>query len=66
MPPFMTSQNTILCACVFAFVVVTTQSFMLIAILKRRKVKASGWFYNFGFEIEASDQADEKQQPPKD
>ena len=60
MPTFITSQNAVVLACIFAFVVVATQSFMLIAILKRRKVKASGWFYKSGFEIEASDNPSNK------
>jgi hypothetical protein len=62
MPSFISSHNAFLCAGIFALVVLATDSVVLVAILKKKRVKASGWFQDFGFQIEADDQtsADQK------
>ena len=48
-------QTALVCACSFLLAIVATESLVLVAILKKRRVKASGWFHKFGFTIEASD-----------
>jgi hypothetical protein len=40
-------------------IVIATESLILVAILKRGHVKASGWLHKFGFQIEASDPGSE-------
>jgi len=58
MPSFLSLHNAVLCACVFVVVVLATDYVVLVAILKKKRVKASGWFHKFGFEIEADDQTE--------
>jgi len=49
------AAHIVFCGMIFAFFVLTTDSVIIIAIIKRRRFKATGWFHNFGFEIEADD-----------
>lgn len=55
---FPSTENTLIWSLVLLVFALSTESVVIVAILKKKSVKASGWFYRFGFEIEASDNED--------
>lgn len=57
-PSLFSIQNALIGACVVLLLGLALESVVLIAIIKKKRVKASGWCNSFGFEIEADDHED--------
>jgi hypothetical protein len=61
-PYFPSAENTLIGSLALLIFALSTESVVIVAILKKKSVKASGWFYKFGFEIEASDNEDKEKE----
>lgn len=59
-PSFVSPHTVIVWAVVFVIFALTTETMVTIAIVTKRRMKASGRFFKFGFTIEASDDEEEK------
>jgi hypothetical protein len=57
---FPSTGNALIWSITLLAFALSTESVVIVAILKKKSVKASGWFYKFGFEIEAN--GDEEKQ----
>jgi hypothetical protein len=55
MPSFLSIHNALIGACVVLLLGLALDSVVLIAIIKKKHVRASGWCNSFGFEIEVDD-----------